>query len=235
MASTSRIDQWLSRCGYCSRREARGWVRQGRVRVGDALADSAEQRVPGGDVWVDGEPLEAPEGLLVLLNKPGGRVCSHQASEGPSIYDLLPERWLRRNPAMNSVGRLDQDTTGVLLLTDLGDLIQRWTSPRHKVPKVYEVTVDQPLDDTLVPLFANGTLQLPGEDSPCAPARLQIVDTLQARLELTEGRFHQVKRRFGATGRTVTRLHRSRFGEIELGDLKPGKWRLLNLPEITRG
>ncbi len=234
MAQTSRIDQWLSRCGYCSRREARAWVRQGRVLVGNEPAHSAEQRVPGGEIRVDGEPLEAPDGLLVLLNKPAGRVCSHQASEGPSIYDLLPERWQHRNPAINSIGRLDHDTTGVLLLTDLGDLIQRWTSPRHKVPKVYEVTVDQPLDDTLIPLFASGTLQLPGEDSPCAPARLQILDDLQARLELTEGRFHQVKRMFGVTGRTVTRLHRSRFGEIELGDLEPGKWRLLEVPDLTR-
>ncbi len=234
MAQTSRIDQWLSRCGYCSRREARSWVRDGRVQVAARRADSVDQRAAAGEVTVDGEALEGPHGLLVLLNKPAGRVCSHQASEGPSIYDLLPERWQRRNPAINSIGRLDQDTTGVLLLTDLGDLIQRWTSPRHKVPKVYEVTVDAPLDESLIPLFASGTLQLPGEDSPCAPARLQILDVHQARLELTEGRFHQVKRMFGVTGRTVTRLHRSRFGEIELGDLEPGKWRLLEVTDLAR-
>lgn len=229
---SARLDQLLSRCGYCSRREVRGWIKDGRVLVQGALAQSADQRVNGTDVTVDGLPLDSPEGLLVLLYKPMGFVCSHDESEGPNVYGLLPERWQHRNPAINTVGRLDRDTTGVLLLTDLGPLIHRWTSPRNKVPKIYEVTTDLPIESSLVSVFADGTLMLDGETEPCLPAKLEIVDTYQARLELTEGRYHQVKRMFAAVGKTVTHLHRSRFGDFELNDLALGSWRLMKIPSI---
>jgi 16S rRNA pseudouridine516 synthase len=146
---------------------------------------------------------------------------------------LLPPRWGRRNPPVTTIGRLDKDTTGVLLLTDCGELVHRWTSPKHKVAKVYEVTVNANLPPALVPLFAAGTLRLDGEDKPCLPAKLEILSPREARLELTEGRYHQVKRMFASQGCEVIRLHRSRFGEIELSDLQPGQWRLLPLPALT--
>jgi len=227
-----RLDQLLSRCGYCSRREARVWVRAGRVEVAGKPAASSDDKAVLGSVRVDGEPLEAPAGLLVLFHKPAGCVCSHSESEGQTVFQLLPPRWSARNPPIASVGRLDRDTTGVLLLTDVGDLVQRWTSPRHKVPKVYEVTVDRDLEPALVGLFAAGTLQLDDEAKPCRPARLEILSARAARLELLEGRYHQVKRMFASQGFTVTRLHRSRFGEFEVGDLPPGQWRVLPLPQL---
>jgi len=121
----------------------------------------------------------------------------------------------------------------LLLLTDDGALVQRWTSPRRKVPKVYEVSVDADLGTELIALFASGALLLNGETKPCLPAKLEIVSARQARLELVEGRFHQVKRMFAGQGLSVTRLHRSRFGQFELGDLQPGQWRLLPLPALT--
>lgn len=226
----SRLDQLLSRCGYCSRREVRSWIRAGRIQVAGAPAESAEIRVLASDVTVDGAPMEAPEGMLVLLHKPAGVVCSHDTQEGPNIYDLLPERWKRRNPGINSIGRLDRDTTGVLLITDLGELVQRWTSPRNKVTKVYEVTIDGAMQPGWTSLFGSGTLVLPDEDTPCAPAHLEIVSEHFARLELTEGRYHQVKRMFAAMGVTVTRLHRSRFGDFSLEGLGPGQWRSLVVP-----
>jgi 16S rRNA pseudouridine516 synthase len=174
---------------------------------------------------VDGAPVECPQGILVLLHKPAGCVCSHDLREGPSVYDLLPAQWLRRNPPITTVGRLDKDTTGVLLITDQGPLVQRWTSPKHKLPKLYEVTVDADLHPELVDIFAAGTLMLEDEDKPCLPAKLEILGTRTARIELIEGRYHQVKRMFASQGCTVTRLHRSRFGEFELGELAPGQWR----------
>lgn len=195
-------------------------------------ASSSESKVVPDEVRVDGESLEAPDGLLVLFHKPAGCVCSRSEGEGQTVFDLLPARWSRRNPPIATIGRLDRDTTGILLLTDLGELIQRWTSPRHKVPKDYELEVDHDLDAALVPLFAAGTLQLEGEPKPCLPAKLEILSTRAARLELVEGRYHQVKRMFASQGCTVTRLHRSRFGDFTLAELPPGEWRVLPLPGV---
>jgi 16S rRNA pseudouridine516 synthase len=222
-----RLDQLLSSLGYCSRREARDWIEDGRVEVAGAIADDAGKKVSPADVRVDGEPLDHPDGLLLLLHKPLGRVCSHELREGPSVYDLLPERWRRRNPGVTSIGRLDKDTSGLLLLTDQTALVHRLTSPKHKVPKVYRATVDRDLSPELVPLFASGTLRLEDEDQPCAPAELKLLSPREAELTLTEGRYHQVRRMFAATGSTVLTLHRARFGDLELGDLPPGQWREL--------
>lgn len=225
-----RVDQLLSRHGYCSRGQSRGWLKNDRVTLhGEPLHDPA-QKVAVDQVLIDGEPVEAPFGILVLLHKPPGYVCSHNINEGPSVYELVPERWLQRNPPVTTVGRLDKDTTGVLLITDLGEWVQRWTSPKHKVPKVYEVEVDRNLDPALVPLFASGQLVLPDEFAPCLPAQLEILSPTSARLELVEGRYHQVKRMFESQGYTVTRLHRSRFGTFELEGLAEGEWRSLPLP-----
>jgi len=224
-----RLDQILSSLGYCSRREARTWVDEGRVTVKGAPADDVGQRVSPDDVRVEGEPLDHPGGMLLKLHKPVGLVCSHEEREGPSVYSLLPERWRRRNPQVTSIGRLDKDTSGLLLLTDQSPLVHRLTSPKHKVPKVYRVTVDRDLTPNLVPLFAGGTLKLTGEPTPCAPADLRIVGPREAELTLTEGRYHQVRRMFSTCGSTVVTLHRARFGTLELGDLEPGKWRELPL------
>lgn len=225
-----RLDQLLSRTGLASRREAAAWIRAGRVIVAGRVADDPAARVDPAEVRVDGEPAEAPDGLLVLLHKPAGLVCSHTADEGPTIYDALPARWRRRNPPVTSVGRLDRDTTGALLLTDDGALVQRWTHPRQKVEKLYEVEVDQPLGPELAPLFASGELRLPDDPRPCLPATLEITGPCAARLMLVEGRFHQVKRMFEAVGRRVVRLHRARFGDYTADGLAPGEWRVLPPP-----
>ena len=225
-----RLDQFLSRYGYCSRSEGAAWIRAGRVSVRGEAAVAADARALPSEVLIDGQPIEAPAGLLAMFHKPPGCVCSHAERDGPTIYELLPQRWSLRHPPVTSVGRLDRDTTGLLLLTDDGALVQRWTSPRRKVPKVYEVSVDADLRPELIALFASGTVVLDGEAKPCLPANLEIVSAREARLELIEGRFHQVKRMFASQGLNVTRLHRSRFGQFELGDLQPGQWRLLLLP-----
>jgi 16S rRNA pseudouridine516 synthase len=175
--------------------------------------------------------IEAPDGLLAMFHKPPGIVCSRSGEEGPSVYDQLPARWSRRNPPVVTIGRLDKDTTGLLLLTDLGALIQRWTSPRHRIEKSYEVTVEGELLPELVSRFASGTLNLAGEDRPCRPARLEILSPQDARVHLREGRFHQVRRMFAAFGLRVVRLHRTQLGEYVLGDLPSGAWRMMDLPE----
>lgn len=224
-----RLDQLLSSLGYCSRREARDWVGAGRVTVAGAAADDAGAKANPAAVRVDGAPLDHPDGLLLLLHKPTGLVCSHDGREGPDIYSLLPERWRRRNPVVTSIGRLDKDTSGLLLLTDLSPLVHRLTSPKHKVPKVYRATLDRDIPAGAAALFASGTLKLEGEDTPCAPAVLNLLAPREAELTLTEGRYHQVRRMFAATGATVLTLHRTHFGPLELGDLPAGQWRELPL------
>lgn len=222
-----RIDAILSRYGYCSRSEARDWIRAGRVTAEGQQVRSPSEKFSPEKTLIDGEPVEFPNGILALLHKPAGYVCSHDKQEGPTIFDLLPARWLQRNPPVTTIGRLDKDTTGVLLVTDIGELVQRWTSPRHKVSKVYKVSVDRDLNPTLVEIFSSGRLVLEGEDKPCLPAKLEILAPREARLEIVEGKYHQVKRMFASQGCNVVRLHRSRFGEFEIGDLPAGKWRAL--------
>jgi 16S rRNA pseudouridine516 synthase len=224
-----RLDQLLASLGYCSRRNARDWIASGAVTVRGVKADDFGAKAEPADVLVDGEPLDHPDGLLLLLNKPLGLVCSHDSREGPNVYSLLPERWRRRNPQVTSIGRLDKDTSGLLLLTDQSLLVHRLTSPKHKVPKVYRATLDRDISADLVPLFASGTLRLDDDEAPCAPAELKLHTAREAELTLIEGRYHQVRRMFAACGATVLSLHRTNFGRLDLGDLTPGRWRELPL------
>lgn len=228
-----RLDQLLANLGYCSRREARAWVQDGRVTVRGEAADDFGAKANPADVRVDGEPLDHPEGLLLLVHKPIGLVCSHDEREGPNVYSLLPPRWRARNPQITSIGRLDKDTSGLLLLTDQSELVHRLTSPKHKVPKVYRATVSADLSPALIPLFASGTLILKDEKAPCAPAGLRILSPREAELTLTEGRYHQVRRMFASQGAEVRTLHRARFGPLDLGDLAPGAWRELPLDTFS--
>ncbi|HAL72427.1 MAG TPA: rRNA pseudouridine synthase [Verrucomicrobiales bacterium] len=226
-----RLDQLLSSLGYGSRREVADFVKSGRVRLNGEVVKKADTKVQAEDVTLDGEALEAPHGLLALLHKPLGHVCTHSDGEGPTIYELLPPRWMARKPSVTSIGRLDKDTSGLILITDLGPLVHRYTSPKAEVEKIYEVTVDRELDPALVATFASGGVMLRGEDKPCLPAQLEITSPLTARLTLMEGRYHQVRRMFASQGWHVEKLHRSRFGDYTLGDLAPGGWRMLDQPE----
>jgi 16S rRNA pseudouridine516 synthase len=224
-----RLDQLLANLGYCSRRDARGWLKAGRVTVEGKVAKDPAAKADPATVQVDGEPLDHSDGILLLLHKPTGLVCSHDEREGPSIYDLLPQRWRARNPVVTSVGRLDKDTSGLLLLTDQSHLVHRLTSPRHKVPKVYRATVDRDLDPALIDLFASGTLHLEGEKAPLAPASLVIREPRVAELTLIEGKYHQVRRMFASQGWLVETLHRERFDDLALDGLAVGEWRELSL------
>ena len=227
-----RLDQLLSRFGYCSRRNAPDWLAAGRIAVDGLPPHRADQRVDPEQVLIDGASVEFPHGLLVMLHKPVGYACSHDPAEAPLIYDLLPPRWLRRNPGPISIGRLDRGTSGLILITDDGALSHRLTSPKHEVEKCYEVTAAAALPDHLGELFAAGTVLLNGEAKPCRPARLEVTSTQTARLYLKEGKYHQVRRMFAGQGCAVTALHRSTFGNLELADLSEGDWREVQASEL---
>jgi 16S rRNA pseudouridine516 synthase len=231
--SARRLDQLLANLGYCSRREVRDWLKAGRVSVAGKVADDPGVKPSPAAVRVDGEPLDHPEGILLLVNKPLGLTCSHDPREAPLIYELLPARWRERNPVVTSVGRLDKETSGLILLTDHTELVHRLTSPKHKVPKIYRATTDRDLSPDLIPRFASGTIQLDGEKEACAPAGLRIVGPREAELTLIEGKYHQVRRMFAACGTTVLTLHRTTFGPLTLGDLKPGQYRELAFADLV--
>lgn len=227
-----RLDQLLSSLGYCSRSEVKHWLRAGRVAVLGAVARDPAGKVDPDLVRVDGEPLDHPQGIYVLFHKPVG-VVSSRSEAGRRIYDFFPERWLRRRPALSSVGRLDKDSSGLLLMTDDGALLHRLSSPRRHVPKAYAVTLAEPVRSDAVALLAAGDLLLEGDERPCLPARLEITDARHVRLTLREGRYHQARRMFAALGNRVTALHRDRIGKLELGNLAPGEYRDLSPEELT--
>ena len=224
-----RLDRLLANLGYGSRREANALVRDGLVTLdGRALTDSAEHVSLTPDLparlRIDGAPLDPPPPLTLILHKPLGVVCSHKEA-GRSVYELLPSRWRRRDPPLSTVGRLDADTTGLLLITDDGALLHRIISPRNHVPKAYVANLARPLDGHEAALFASGELVLEGETTPLAPAQLEPLGLSQARLIITEGRYHQVRRMFAAAGNHVEQLHRERIGGLLLPqDLQPGSF-----------
>ena len=158
------------------------------------------------------------------MNKPNGVICSHDDA-GKLIYSLLSERWQRRNPKLSTVGRLDIDTTGAILLTDDGALNHKLTSPKNKVAKIYEATLAEALKGDEVALFASGELILKGEEKPLMSATLEILSEHKARLEIHEGKYHQVKRMFAATGNKVIALHRVSFDGHSVEELKAGEYK----------
>jgi 16S rRNA pseudouridine516 synthase len=232
-----RVDRLLGSMGYGSRTEMARLAKAGGVVLdGVDLTDVSKRIAVTPDLpsrmQIDGQPLDPPPGLVLMLHKPLGMTCSHK-EDGALVYDVLPDRWRRRDPAISTIGRLDKATTGLLLLTDDGDLLHRVISPKRHVAKVYRAGLARPLAGTEAELFSAGGLVLEGEDKPLAPAALEVLSPTEARLTVTEGRYHMVRRMFAAVGNHVETLHRERIGGLSVpDDLAPGEWRLLEPGEI---
>lgn len=246
-----KLIRYLSRLGYGSRREVEHLFRIEAVThvTGTALSATDDVSEPADskgssahspaatalthqDILVRGEPLDIAYGNVVMLHKPVGYVCS-TADRHALVYELLPARFTSRTPVIAPVGRLDRETTGLLLLTDDGPLLHRLTSPRSHVPKTYRVQLAQELSADAAELFAGGELMLHGESKPLLPAQLEIVGERDVRVTITEGRYHQVRRMFAATGNHVVSLHRERMGGLSLDNLPSGAWRVLSDAERT--
>jgi 16S rRNA pseudouridine516 synthase len=230
--------------GFGTRRISAGLVQQGLVKIdtgtGLQLMDEDQDITPtDGMVYeVQGVAWQYFAKAFVLLHKPAGTECSHKPSVWPSVYSLLPSP-LRHRPAktglqgVQAVGRLDQDTTGMLLLSDDGQFIHRMSSPKHHVPKVYELTTADPLDDKVCQKLLAGVV-LNDDPQPVKAAACEQVGIHQLHLTLTEGKYHQVKRMLGAVGHKVVGLHRSRIGGLVLpADLAPGQWRWLGSADLA--
>lgn len=223
----------VANLGYGSRKDVTAMVRAGRITDANGAVLYIDDTPAHADVRIDGEPLDPPSGMVAMLHKPLGYTCSTR-DRGRVVFDLLPPRFSQRTPALSTVGRLDRDTSGLLLLTDDGALLHRIIAPKSKLPKVYEATLAQPLRGDEAARFASGTLQLDGETTPLLPAQLQARSPTHATLTLHEGRYHQARRMFAAVGNHVVALHRSRIGGLELGDVPEGQWRLLDRDDLTR-
>ena len=236
--ATSRIDKLLSSMGYGSRSEMAKLAKAGGIVLDGADLSDASLRIPVTPdlperMRIDGEVLDPLAGLVIVLNKPLGMTCSHK-EDGPLVYDILPKRWRARDPAISTIGRLDKQTSGLLLLTDDGGLLHRIISPRRHIKKTYRARLARPLNGTEGAVFASGNLMLEGEEKPLVPAELQILSPTEALLSVTEGRYHQVRRMFAATGNHVEALHREKLGGLSLPDgLAAGQWKVLTEAEIA--
>lgn len=228
-----KLVKLLANLGYGSRKEVAWLFREGRVTDADGEVLYADDQREHAAIRVDDEPLDPPTGLLVMMHKPLGATCSRK-DQGRVVYDLLPPRYRLRDPALSTVGRLDRDTSGLLLFTDDGALLHRIISPKANVAKVYEATLAEDLRGDEAGLFASGTLLLESETTPLLPARLEVLAPRHARLTLHEGRYHQARRMFAATGNHVESLQRVAVGALTLGTLAPGAWRALEQGEIAR-
>ncbi len=233
--------------GFGTRRVCAGLIQQGLVQVykeNEPLAPvtvgqaAMEFDAPGLRFRVLGVDWSYADKAYILLHKPVATECSQKPSTYPSIYTLLPAP-LRQRPqkgavqGVQAVGRLDQDTTGMLLLTDDGQFIHRMSSPRHHVPKVYEVTVKHPLDERQVSQLLAGVV-LDDDPRPVRAAACEAVSEFHLRLTLTEGKYHQVKRMLAAVSNRVEGLHRSQIGGLRLpDDLLPGQWRWLTAADLA--
>jgi 16S rRNA pseudouridine516 synthase len=222
-----KLVKHLANLGYGSRKQVALMFREGRVTDAHGEVMYADDPLDHDNLRVDGEPLDPPPGLLLMLHKPVGYTCSTK-DPGRIVYDLLPPRYRLRSPLLSSVGRLDRDTSGLLLFTDDGALLHRIVSPKSKLDKVYEAILADDLRGDEAQVFASGTLMLESEQTPLLPAELEIIGARNVRLTLHEGRYHQVRRMFAAVGNHVAALHRSRIGGLGLGDLPSGEWRILD-------
>jgi len=228
-----KLVKLLANLGYGSRKDVAWMFREGRVTDADGEVLYADDKVEHARIRLDGEPLDPPTGLVLMLHKPLGVTCSRK-DPGRVVYDLLPSRYRMREPALSTVGRLDRDTSGLLLLTDDGALLHRIISPKAEVAKVYEATLAEDLRGDEAALFASGTLLLESETTALAPATLDVLGPRHARLTLHEGRYHQVRRMFAATGNHVETLQRVAVGALALDALAPGEWRALEADDVAR-
>jgi 16S rRNA pseudouridine516 synthase len=226
--------------GFGPRRLCTGLVQNGLVGIdGQVVSDPAADLEPEGlRFTVEGKPWEYHAKAYLMLHKPAGYECSQKPSAWPSIYTLLPAPLRQRpvkggQPGVQAIGRLDQDTTGLLLLSDDGAFIHRMSSPKHHVPKVYEVGTADPVDAKQISKLLQGVV-LDDDPRPVRAAACEATTEHALRLTLTEGKYHQVKRMLAAVGNRVVTLHRSRIGSLVVpDDLAAGQWRWLTSEQLV--
>jgi len=225
-----RLDRFISQAAGLSRSQARALIRRGRVTVaGRSVRDAGFPLAEGQSVELEGRAMALPQSLYLMMHKPAGLLSATRDDQQATVLSLLPPPLARR---VHLVGRLDKDTSGLLLLTDDGAWSHRISSPRHHCAKTYVAELAEPLPPDAEDSLVRGVL-LRGEKSPTRPAALQRLGQTRVRVTITEGRYHQVRRMFAALGNRVTHLHRETVGGLQLdAALAPGQWRVLTGDEV---
>nr|WP_072515146.1 pseudouridine synthase [Ndongobacter massiliensis] len=224
-----RLDRWLSNMGYGSRREVKSWIQSGAVQVNGEVVTIPKQLVAtDAQVCLDAQQIAYREYVYYLLHKPAG-VLSATRDRRQTVLDLLNEA--DRRPNLFPVGRLDRDTTGLLLITDDGRLGHALLAPKNHIAKTYEAWVDEPLSEADQAAFLAG-FDLQPEGIHTMPAQLKWFTPQHAYVTISEGKYHQVKRMFAFCGKTVLRLHRCAMGPLDLGNLPCGAYRPLTEQEV---
>jgi len=229
-----RLERFLANLGYGSRKSVAQAMKDGALILnGEVLSDPSMQVDP--DVMTaamfDGEPLDPASPLTILLHKPRGYTCSTD-EQGLLVYDLLPPRWKKRDPILSTAGRLDKDSTGLVLMTDDGQLLHRIISPKIHVEKHYRVTLRDNLGGGEAAQFASGEFLLKNDNKPLKPAIWQPESDKSGVMILQEGRYHQIRRMFASLGNHVEKLHRFKLGGLELDGLEEKLYRVLIKGEI---
>ena len=231
----TRIDRLLSNLGYGSRKDVTAAVKDGAFTAGGVTYKDASAQIDTSllvDATFDGEPLDPPSPLTLLLNKPRGYTCSHDEA-GLLIYDLLPPRFKRRTPALSSAGRLDKDSTGLVILTDDGQLLHKIISPKKHAEKYYRVTLRDALKGNEPSLFATGEFCMSKDPKPLKPAKWIPDGEKSGVMILSEGRYHQIRRMFATLENHVETLHRFQIGGLTLEDVAEGSFRQLGEAETA--
>lgn len=229
-----QLERLLQKHGFGTRKGCRGLIRDERVAVNGTICDDPFADIPTADLVfsVDGVDWPYAEFASLMLNKPAGYECSRKPQHHPSVLELLPRPLRERD--VQPIGRLDEDTTGLLLITDDGQLNHQLSSAKRKVPKIYLATTKHPLDQAQIDQLLTGVL-LNDEPEPIAAAGAEIVGDHLLRLTVTEGKYHQVKRMVAAVGNRVEALHREAVGQLSLpDDLPPGEWRWLTPADLEK-
>lgn len=229
-----RLERLLANLGYGSRKQVAAAIKAGAfVAGGQQITDPSRQVDPSAltDATFDGAPLDPISPLTILLHKPRGYTCSTD-EQGHLVYDLLPERWKHRDPVLSTAGRLDKDSTGLVLMTDDGQLLHRIISPKTHVEKHYAVTLSDDLTGEEAQLFASGTFCFKNDPKPLKPALWKPDGPRSGVMVLQEGRYHQIRRMFGTIGNHVETLHRFQIGGLTITDLPEGGYRILDKVDI---
>jgi 16S rRNA pseudouridine516 synthase len=224
-----RLDKYLATHSDATRALAKMAIKSGRVEInGIVVKDQGRKVMPNDVVSINGRELEISGEVYLVLNKKAGIICATQDEEQDTVLDFIDGY---THKVLHIAGRLDKDTTGLVLITSDGKWSHRVTSPNYVCEKVYDLETILPIEESYIEAFSNGIL-LRDETKPTKPAKLEILSPTTARLTLTEGKYHQVKRMFGAMGNRITKLHREAVGVVRLGDLAEGEFRELTESEV---
>ena len=225
-----RLDKLIASSTAFSRAQAKGIIRGGKITVDGKVAKSGALKL-ADDAVVEymGVPIKKPEPQFIMLNKPAGVVCANVDEDHETVFDKL---FLPRIESLHIAGRLDIDTTGLVLITDDGQWSHKITSPKHQHEKTYLIDLDSEITEKQIRILSEG-VQLKSEEKRSLPAKIEVINDQQIKMTITEGKYHQVKRMMAAVGNHVTKLHRESIGKIQLdAHLKSGEWRKLSEDEI---